>query len=373
MKQRADLTRARRVVVKLGSALLTNDGRGLDREAIDRWVDGLADLRKRGKEIILVSSGAVAAGMRRLGWDTRPTALYELQAAAAVGQMSLVQTWESSFQRYGLHTAQVLLTHDDLSDRRRYLNARSTLCTLTSIGVIPVINENDTVAFEELRFGDNDTLAALVANAVSADLLILLTDQSGLYDADPRQNPNAVMISEGDADDPGFAEVAGEGGSLGRGGMITKVRAARLAARSGAATVITSGRDDDPVRRVLSGENIGTFLKPTDDPIPARKRWLAGQLKPRGKLHLDAGASVALTEKGRSLLPVGVTAIEGEFQRGELVVCVAPDGREIARGLVNYNAAEARRIQGVGSDRLEQVLGYIDEPELIHRDNLTLV
>ncbi|MCP5140821.1 MAG: glutamate 5-kinase [Chromatiales bacterium] len=364
---------ARRVVVKIGSALLTNDGQGLDKAAIDRWSDGLADLRKRGKEIIIVSSGAVAAGMRRLGWDSRPTALYELQAAAAVGQMGLVQTWESSFQRFGLHTAQVLLTHDDLSDRRRYLNARSTLCTLTSLGVIPIINENDTVAFEELRFGDNDTLAALVANAVSADLLILLTDQSGLFDADPRQKPDATMISEGDADDPSFAAMAGDGGALGRGGMTTKVRAARLAARSGAATVITSGRNDDVVRRILAGESLGTFLKPTDDPIPARKRWLAGQLKPRGKLHLDAGATTALTERGRSLLPVGVTGVDGEFQRGELVVCLAPDGREVARGLVNYNAAEARKIQGIGSDKLAQVLGYVDEPELIHRDNLTLI
>ncbi len=372
MKQRADLKQARRIVIKIGSALLTDDGKGLDQTAIDRWVDEMATLRKQGKEIILVSSGAVAAGMNRLGWSNRPHALHELQAAAAVGQMSLVKAWENSFQRYNLHTALVLLTHDDLTDRKRYLNARSTITTLTTMGVIPVVNENDTVAFDELRLGDNDTLAARVSNAVEADLLILLTDQNGLFTADPRKSTDAKLITEGMADDPQFEDMAGDSGALGQGGMSTKIRAAKLAARCGASTMIASGRTQNIINRVLNGDNIGTLLKPSTDPIPARKRWLAGQLTATGTLTLDQGAAKALTDAGRSLLPIGVTACDGEFQRGELVVCIDSNGDEIARGLINYSSNQTRNIMGFASNELEKQLGFIDEAELIHRDNLTL-
>lgn len=372
MKTRAELKRARRIIIKIGSALITDDGAGLNQQAMDAWTDQIAELRRMGKEIILVSSGAVAAGMNRLGWPKRPHALYELQACAAVGQMGLVQHWESSFQRHGLHTALVLLTHDDLANRKRYLNARSTLCTLMSLGVIPVVNENDTVAYEELRFGDNDTLAARVANAVEADLLLLLTDQEGLFNADPRKDPEARLIHEGDAADPRFQSMAGEGGRLGRGGMSTKVRAARLAAHSGSATVIASGRRKNSILEAVRGEQVGTFLRPTEERLPARKRWLAGQVESCGTLTLDAGAVSALKERGTSLLPVGVTAVDGQFQRGELVVCINQNGAEIARGLSNYSADHARKVIGASTDEMETRLGFVDEPELIHRDNLTL-
>jgi glutamate 5-kinase len=321
-----------------------------------------------------VSSGAVAEGMCRLGWKKRPHALYELQAAAAVGQMGLVQAYESRFLKHNLHTAQVLLTHDDLADRRRYLNARSTLRTLLKLNVVPVVNENDTVATEEIKFGDNDTLAALVANLVEADLLVILTDQKGVFDCDPRLNPDARLLTQVAADDPELERVAGGGGSgLGRGGMITKVRAARRAARSGASTLIVSGREPDVLRKISEGAEVGTLLTPVQGPIAARKQWLAGQMAARGRLTLDAGAVAVLRQSGRSLLPVGVTAVDGGFKRGELVICAAPDGAEVARGLVNYSAEEAQRIIGQPSDRIEAILGYVDEPELIHRDNLVLV
>jgi glutamate 5-kinase len=363
----------RRWVIKIGSSLLTNDGRGLALDAIEGWVEQMADLRKQGREVLLVSSGAVAEGMTRLGWSKRPHALHNLQAAAAVGQMGLVQAYESRFQRYGLHTAQVLLTHDDLADRQRYLNARSTLRTLLRLGVIPVVNENDTVTTDEIRFGDNDTLAALVANLVEADLLVFLTDQEGMLDADPRSSPGAVLIPEARAGDATLeAMAAGSGGVLGRGGMLTKVRAAARAARSGTLTVIAAGREPGVLPRLAANETLGTRLYPAVAPVAARKRWLAGRLQVRGRLLLDAGAIRMLQQAGSSLLPVGVTGVAGEFSRGDLVVCEGPGGEEVARGLVNYSAGESRRIIGQPSSRIEELLGYVDEPELIHRDNLVL-
>ncbi|PYC28110.1 glutamate 5-kinase [Aquipseudomonas alcaligenes] len=371
---RDKVTGAQRWVVKIGSALLTADGRGLDRSAMAVWVEQMVALREAGVELVLVSSGAVAAGMSRLGWHSRPSAMHELQAAAAVGQMGLVQAWESSFAEHGKHTAQVLLTHDDLSDRKRYLNARSTLRTLVDLGVVPVINENDTVVTDEIRFGDNDTLAALVANLVEADLLVILTDRDGMFDADPRHNPDAQLIFEARADDPSLDAVAGgTGGALGRGGMQTKLRAARLAARSGAHTVIVGGRIERVLDRLKAGERLGTLLAPERGLLAARKQWLAGHLQTRGTLVLDAGAVKALTVDHKSLLPVGVREVQGSFRRGEMVVCVGPDGREIARGLANYSALEAQKIVGQPSDAIEKLLGYVDEPELVHRDNLILV
>jgi len=373
MSKRDIIPQAKRWVVKIGSALLTNDGQGLDARSIAGWVQQMAELRLRGIEIVLVSSGAVAAGMRRLGWDKRPTEIHQLQAAAAVGQMSLVQTYEVEFQRYGLLTAQVLLDHDDLSSRERYLNARSTLKTLVGLNVVPVVNENDTVVTDEIRFGDNDTLGALVANLIEADLLVILTDQKGMYDSDPRANPQAQLLSEVAADDPRLEQMAGgTGGALGRGGMLTKVRAARVAARSGADTLVVGGRIENALVRIAAGDSIGTFLWAEQQPQAARKRWLSGQLQTRGKLILDEGAVRVLREQGKSLLPVGVKSIQGDFTRGELVVCLAPDGREIARGLANYRADEARKIIGRPSSEILGILGYEDAPELIHRDNLVL-
>ncbi|MGM0537430.1 MAG: glutamate 5-kinase [Pseudomonadota bacterium] len=370
---REALKRARRVVVKIGSALLTNDGRGLDDAAIGGWVDQIAELHRRGVEVVLVSSGAVAAGMVRLGWQVRPSAVHELQAAAAVGQNGLTECYESHFARHDLLTAQVLLTHDDLSNRKRYLNARSALRTLVALRVVPVVNENDTVVTDEIRFGDNDTLGALVANLLEADALVILTDQEGLFDADPRGNPGARLIEEGRADDPSLAAVAGGGGMLGRGGMTTKVRAARLAARSGAVTVIASGRQPAVLARLAAGERLGTLLLPEQAPMAARKRWLAGQLQVRGTLTLDAGAVKVLKGSGSSLLAVGVTAVSGQFRRGDMVLCVDDQGQRVAKGLVNYGADEARLLVGQPSHRIEAILGYMEAPELIHRDNLVVL
>ncbi|WP_321528918.1 glutamate 5-kinase [Sedimenticola selenatireducens] len=371
---REKFTSAKRWVVKIGSALLTADGKGLAREALSGWVEQMSSWVLAGNELILVSSGAVAEGMSRMGWTARPTTLHELQAAAAIGQMGLVRAYETCFQKHGLHTAQVLLTHDDLTNRKRYLNARSTLRTLIRLGVVPVVNENDTVANQELRFGDNDTLAALVANLVEADLLVLLTDQQGLYDCDPRYNPEAVLIDESRVDDPMLDQVAGgSSGLLGQGGMVTKVRAARLAARSGTATIIAPGVGDKVLTRIAAGEPVGTLLLPVQEAEAARKRWLAGHLQVRGRLVVDAGAVRVLRESGRSLLAVGVKQVIGKFSRGEMVVCVDEQGREIARGLVNYNSTESDRIKGVASGRIQEILGYVDEEELIHRDNLVLV
>ncbi|MGO2132348.1 MAG: glutamate 5-kinase [Halomonas sp.] len=370
---REALRHMRRVVVKIGSALLTNDGRDLDEPAIGGWVDQIAELHRRGIEVVLVSSGAVAAGMVRLGWAVRPSAVHQLQAAAAVGQNGLTECYEGHFERHGLITAQVLLTHDDLSNRKRYLNARSALRTLVGLRVVPVINENDTVVTDEIRFGDNDTLGALVANLLEAEALIILTDQEGLFDADPRHDPRAQLIAEGRASDPQLAAVAGGGGALGRGGMSTKVRAARLAARSGAVTVIASGRQPDVLIRLADGEPLGTLLTPDQAPIAARKRWLAGQLQVRGSLTLDAGAVRVLSSSGSSLLPVGVKALSGDFVRGDMVLCLDEGGQRIAKGLVNYGAADARKLLGQSSQRIEAILGYMEGPELIHRDNLVML
>lgn len=369
---REKMQKARRWVVKIGSALLTNDGQGLDAQAISRWVDQLAALRQQGMEIVLVSSGAVAEGMTRLGWSVRPRELNRLQAAAAVGQTGLVQAYEANFQRHDTHTAQILLTHDDLTSRNRYLNARATLKTLIEMGVVPVVNENDTVVTDEFRFGDNDTLAALVANLIEADGVILLTDQLGLYTADPRSNPHAELISEARAEDEALVAVAGGGGKLGQGGMATKVRAAKLAARSGAVTMIASGREDNVLLRLKQGEVLGTLLVPDRSPMAARKQWLAGHLQARGTLVLDAGAVAALTERGKSLLPAGVRSLTGVFTRGEMVLLADESGRVVARGLVNYGAEDARKIIGKPSSSISATLGYVSEEELVHRDNLVL-
>ncbi|MBK1703269.1 glutamate 5-kinase [Halochromatium glycolicum] len=363
----------RRWVVKIGSALLTRDGAGLDLQVLEPWVAQLTAWRHAGHDLVLVSSGAVAQGMARMGWHRRPRALHELQAAAAIGQMGLIRAWETCFARRELHTAQVLLTRDDLASRERYLNARSTLRTLLALGVIPVVNENDTVATDELRFGDNDTLAALVANLIEADLLVLLTDQDGLFDADPRKQPDAKLIAETRIDDNRLDAVAGgSDNGLGSGGMVTKVRAARLAARSGCATIIAAGRSADSLGRIGRGEAVGTLLRPVQEPQAARKQWLAGHLRVSGRLILDAGAARALREQGRSLLAVGVKAVRGEFKRGEVVACVDEQGREIARGLVNYDVQDTDRIKGQPSSAFVRILGYIDDEELIHRDNLVL-
>lgn len=373
-KTREQLGAAQRWVVKIGSAMITNDGQGLDNFSIDAWVAQMAELHHAGRELLLVTSGAVAEGMRRLGWSQRPTALSDLQAAAAVGQMGLVQAWESAFERHGIQTAQILLTHEDAADRQRYLNVRTTLRTLLRLRVVPVINENDTVAFEEIRFGDNDTLGALVANLVEAELYVILTDQQGLYDKNPRQFADAQLIREGRAGDPALETMAGGGaGSLGSGGMMTKLHAAAKAARSGAFTLLAWGHEPDILRRVAAGEALGTLLRPSQSPLAARKQWLAVQLQVRGRLHLDAGAVRALRTDGKSLLPVGVTAVEGKFNRGDLVACLDPAGVELARGLVNYDTEQTLLLIGKTTRRIEAVLGHMDDPELIHRDHLVLL
>ena len=365
---------ARRIVVKVGSSLVTAEGRGLDHAALSRWAEQIAALTEQGKEVVLVSSGAIAEGIARLGWKNRPKAVNELQAAAAVGQMGLVQAYESIFRTHGLHAAQVLLTHEDLADRTRYLNARTTLRTLLELRVVPIINENDTVATDEIRLGDNDTLGALVTNLIEADCLIILTDQPGLYTADPRKVPDATLVMDAHAGDPDLERMAGgAGSSVGTGGMLTKILAAKRAARSGAHTVICSGREASVLLRLAAGEAIGSQLVARQAPLAARRQWLADHLQLRGGVVLDAGAVRALQEDGKSLLPVGVKAVTGEFERGEVVAVVDPSGREIARGLANYSASEARRIAGKPSSAIEAELGYMDEPELIHRDNLVLL
>jgi glutamate 5-kinase len=371
---RSDFRQARRVVIKIGSSLLTDGGRGLNKPAIAGWVAQMAALKQQNVDVVLVSSGSVAEGVSRLKLKARPKTLHELQAAASVGQMGLVRCFENEFQQHQLLAAQVLLTHDDLSDRQRYLNARSTLLTLLNFGVVPVINENDAVATEEIRFGDNDTLGALVANLVEADLLIILTDQTGLYDADPSLNPGAKLISEISVNEKLLDEVAGGSISgLGRGGMYTKVRAARLAARSGAATVIVSGKIETVINRVFQGEALGTYMIPNLAPLVARKQWLAGQLQIKGRVTLDDGAVKILQEAGKSLLAVGVKAVQGKFKRGDLVSCFDLNGVEIARGLINYGAEDAVKIAGKPSSEFEALLGYADDAELIHRDNLVLI
>jgi len=404
--------RAARIVVKVGSSLVTNEGKGLDLAAIDRWSAQIATIRAAGAgaasvatsaphtpddadadvgagtsgprlvqaqaqaqapEIVLVSSGAVAEGMKRLGWARRPHEMHDLQAAAAIGQMGLIQAYESSFRRHGIMTAQVLLTHDDLADRKRYLNARATLLGLLKLGVVPIVNENDTVVTDEIKVGDNDTLGALVSNLIEAELLVILTDQAGLFTADPRKQPDARFLSEVRAGDPTLEAMAGgAGSSIGRGGMITKVLAAKRAASSGTSTIVCSGREPDVLVRLMRDEAIGTRFVAQTPRLAARKKWMADHLQLRGAVVLDPGAVIALLVSGRSLLPIGVTEVRGEFERGELVAILGPEGRELARGLVNYASNDARRVMRQPSSRIEAILGFIEEPELIHRDNLVL-
>ena len=370
----ATLRDARRIVVKVGSSLVTNEGRGLDEGAIGEWSRQLAALAREGREVIMVSSGAIAEGMKRLGWRTRPREVHELQAAAAVGQMGLAQMYETKLREHGMGSAQVLLTHADLADRERYLNARSTLVTLLSLGVVPVINENDTVVNDEIKFGDNDTLGALVANLVEADLLVILTDQKGLYSADPRKDPGAQFIREAKAGDPALEQMAGgAGSSIGKGGMITKVLAARRAAGSGASTVIAWGRERDCLLRLAQGEVIGTLLVAPTQKSQARKRWIADHLQLRGSVTVDEGAVRKLTTEGRSLLTIGMTGVEGDFARGDVIAVRDPSGREIARGLANYASAEARLLCRKPSSEIEKLLGYVAEPEMIDRTNLVVI
>ncbi len=373
MSKRTVGASSQRWVVKVGSALLTDDGKGLDTQAIAGWVDQLASLCASGVELVLVSSGSIAEGMVRLGWDKRPTEVYNLQAAAAVGQMGLVQCYERNFGRHGQHTAQILLTHDDLSNRKRYLNARATLQALVGYGVVPIINENDTVVTDEIKFGDNDTLAALVANLVHADLLVILTDQDGLCDKDPRHHADAKLLTQVQAGDPSLdAMASNKGGVLGSGGMFTKVQAAKLAARSGTQTIVANGREENILLRLREDEMLGTLFTPDQEPLVARKQWLAGHLQAKGEVWLDAGAVQVLKQQGKSLLSVGVTKVEGDFSRGEMVQIKDPQGEVIGRGLINYKAREAAQICGVPSNQIASVLGYDNEPELIHRDNLVL-
>jgi glutamate 5-kinase len=373
MFSRSEITRSRRWVVKIGSAMLTGDGQGVSRARVSPWAEQMANHIHHGGELVLVSSGAVAEGMARLGMAKRPSSLHELQALAAIGQMGLVRAYEACFIKRDLHASQILLSRDDLTNRERYLNARSTLRTLMDWKVVPVINENDTVATEELRFGDNDTLSALVANLISADLLILLTDQKGLYESDPRFNPEAKLISQAEAEDPLLEQMAGDSvGGLGRGGMATKIKAAQLAARSGTATVIAWGGEEDVLKRIGAGEEIGTLLTPSQEPQTARKRWLAGHLGVKGSIILDAGAVQSLRNQGCSLLAVGVKGVNGKFARGDVVSCRDEQGREIARGLINYDNEETDRIKGLPTRRISEILGYIDDEELIHRDNLSI-
>ncbi|NBY71986.1 MAG: glutamate 5-kinase [Betaproteobacteria bacterium] len=367
------LIQARRLVVKVGSSLVTNEGRGLDDQAIGEWCRQLAALVKEGRELIMVSSGAIAEGMKRLGWDTRPHELHELQAAAAVGQMGLAQMYEAHLRAQGLGSAQVLLTHADLADRERYLNARSTLLTLLKLGVVPVINENDTVVNDEIKFGDNDTLGALVANLVEADGLVILTDQKGLFTADPRRDPSARLVHNAQAGDITLEAMAGGSGShLGKGGMLTKILAAKRAAGSGASTVIAWGREPDVLLRLTQGEAIGTFLSASTPKNQARKQWMADHLQLRGSVSIDEGATQKLLSEGKSLLPIGMLSVQGEFSRGEVIAVLNASGEEIARGLANYASAEARLICRKASSEFEALLGFVAEPEMLHRDNMVI-
>ena len=367
------LREAHRIVVKVGSSLVTNEGRGLDEQAISEWCRQLSALVHDGREVVMVSSGAIAEGMKRLGWSARPKEVHELQAAAAVGQMGLAQMYETKLRENGLGSAQVLLTHADLADRERYLNARSTLLTLLRLNVVPVINENDTVVTDEIKFGDNDTLGALVANLVEADALIILTDQKGLYTADPRKDPQAQFVHEAQAGDPALEAMAGgAGSSIGKGGMITKILAAKRAAGSGASTVIAWGREPDALVRLTQGDAIGTLLVAQTAKTQARKQWMADHLQLRGAVVVDAGAVRKVRDEGKSLLPIGVMAVEGEFSRGDVIALKDEQGAEVARGLANYASAEARLLCRKASSEIERLLGYVAEPEMVHRDNLVL-
>lgn len=366
-------TDARRLVIKVGSSLVTNEGRGLDQDAVEQWARQIAALHAQERQVVLVSSGAIAEGMARLGWPRRPSAMHELQAAAAVGQMGLVQAYEAAFARHGIRTAQILLTHEDLADRRRYLNARSTLYTLLALGVVPIVNENDTVVTDEIRLGDNDTLGALVTNLIEAETLIILTDQTGLYTADPRKEPDAELIRVARAGDAALEKMAGGSGSaIGTGGMLTKVLAAKRAANSGGHTIIASGREPDVLARLAGGERIGTELRALLPIRSARQRWLANHLRLRGRVTLDAGAVKALTDGHKSLLSIGVIAVDGDFERGDVVACIDENGKELARGLINYSAGDTRRILRQPSHCIADILGHMTDPELMHRDNMVV-
>jgi len=370
---RTKIKHARRLVVKVGSALVTNNGQGLDHAALADWARQIAELRQQDRQVALVSSGAIAAGLVRLGWTKRPHEMHKLQAAAAVGQAHLVEAYEEAFSKHGLHTAQILLNHDDLADRKRYLNARSTITTLLKLGIVPIINENDTVVTDEIKFGDNDTLGALVANLIEADTLIILTDQDGLYTADPRKDPTATLIAEGRADDTRYESMAGGAGTgISKGGMLTKVKAAQRAARSGAHTLIVGGKHPDALRRASNGDDIGSLLFASSNPLQARKQWLADHLKVNGSYTIDAGAAKALRD-GKSLLPVGIAEVRGQFDRGAVVACQQQDGTIIARGLSNFSSEEALKVLRLPSHLINERLGYACEAEAIHRDNLVIL
>lgn len=370
---REELKNTKRWVIKIGSALLTDDGQGLNKSALAQWVYQMVTLKQQGVEVVLVSSGSIAEGMKRLGWTSRPSALNELQAAASVGQMGLIQAYESQFAEFNIQSAQILMTHDDLSNRKRYLNVKNTIETLLEYGVVPIINENDAVVTDEICFGDNDTLGALTANLISADVMVILTDQQGLYNDNPRENPNAKLISEAQVSRKDIEAMASpEGGALGKGGMYTKVMAAKRAARSGTATLIASGREPDILPKLFRGESLGTLLIPDLEPLTARQQWLAGHLQVKGTLVLDSGAIEMIRSSGKSLLPIGVKSQGGLFQRGEMVVCYDESGHEVARGLINYPANESAKLLGQPSNQIESILGYIDDESLIHRDNLVL-
>lgn len=371
--ERNKIKNTKRWVVKIGSALLTDNGCGLKHDVLDNWVRQITTLNKQGIDIVVVSSGAVAEGVSRLGWGKRPNVVHELQAAAAVGQMGLIQAYEACFKKHNKQTAQILLTHDDVANRARYLNARTSLKTLLKLGVIPVVNENDTIATDEIRFGDNDTLAGLVANLIDADLLVLLTDQKGLFTADPRLDESAELIEQADAADSILEKYAGEGGSLGRGGMRTKLKAARVATQSATPTIIASGNEDSILLKIANGEMVGTLLTTKEETLQAKKQWLANQAYLKGSVVLDDGAVSALTDNGKSLLPVGIKSVFGEFKRGEVISCVDQSGNEIARGLTNYDSIQTKLISGKSTHEIQDVLGHIEEDELIHRDNLILV
>ncbi|MDA3808320.1 MAG: glutamate 5-kinase [Thiomicrorhabdus sp.] len=371
---REELKNTKRWVIKIGSALLTDDGQGLNKVALAQWVAQMVFLKQQGVEVVLVSSGSIAEGMKRLGWASRPSALNELQAAASVGQMGLIQAYESLFAEFDIQTAQILMTHEDLSNRKRYLNVKNTIETLLEYSVVPIINENDAVVTDEICFGDNDTLGALTANLISADVMVILTDQHGLYDENPRENPNAQLISEAKVSRKDIEAMASpEGGSLGKGGMYTKVMAAKRAARSGTATLIASGREPDILPKLFLGDSFGTLLIPDLEPLTARQQWLAGHLQVKGTLVLDSGAVEMIRSSGKSLLPIGVKSQRGLFQRGEMVVCYDEAGHEVARGLINYAANESAKLLGQPSSQIESILGYIDAESLIHRDNLVLI